>query len=219
MPNLLTGNDSANVVTGGRDDDVIYGFDPAGPQSQVTQIAAHRVASGLSAPLFAGAPPGDFERLFVVEKGGVVRIVDPVTGAARATPFLDVTSEVSRLGEKGLLGLAFHPDFATNGFFYVNLINTDGDTEIRRYRVSTDDPDVANAASASLVITIDQPEFNNHKAGWLGFGPDGYLYAALGDGGGGGDPLNNAQNVDSLLGKMLRLDVDADDFPADAARN
>jgi glucose/arabinose dehydrogenase len=122
-------------------------------------------------------------------------------------------------GEQGLLGLAFHPDYAQNGWFYVNLIRPDGDTEIRRYHVSAADPDRANVASAETVIRIAQPDFTNHKAGWLDFGPDGYLYAALGDGGSGGDPGNNAQNPNSLLGKMLRLDVDADAFPRNAARN
>ena len=122
-------------------------------------------------------------------------------------------------GEKGLLGLAFDPGFATNGYFYVNVINTSGDTEIRRYQASSSDPDQANPVSATLIIRIDQPDFSNHKAGWLGFGADGYLYASLGDGGSGGDPLNNAQNMDSLLGKILRLDVHADDFPGDATRD
>jgi glucose/arabinose dehydrogenase len=114
-----------------------------------------------------------------------------------------------------LLGLAFDPDYAQNGFFYVNLINTAGDTEIRRYQVSAN-PDVANAASAQLVIVVDQPSATNHKAGWLGFGPDRLLYAALGD---GGSNANTAQDLNSLLGKMLRLNVHADDFPADPTRN
>jgi glucose/arabinose dehydrogenase len=160
-------------------------------------------ALGLNAPLFAGAPPGDTARLFVVEKGGVIKIIDLATRQVLPTPFLTVT--VNAAGEGGLLGLAFHPNYGSNGFFYVNMINSSGDTEIRRYQVSSD-PNVANPASAMLVILIDQPPPTNHKAGWLGFGQDGFLYAALGDGGDGGA---NAQNLNSLLGKILRLDVDS----------
>jgi glucose/arabinose dehydrogenase len=160
-------------------------------------------ALGLNAPLFAGAPPGDTARLFVVEKGGVIKIIDLATRQVLPTPFLTVT--VNAAGEGGLLGLAFHPNYGSNGFFYVNMINSSGDTEIRRYQVSSD-PNVANPASAMLVILIDQPPPTNHKAGWLGFGQDGFLYAALGDGGDGGA---NAQNLNSLLGKILRLDVNS----------
>ncbi|HEX7946565.1 MAG TPA: PQQ-dependent sugar dehydrogenase, partial [Phenylobacterium sp.] len=118
-------------------------------------------------------------------------------------------------GEQGLLGMAFHPNYVTNGLFYVNLTNAAGDTEIREYH-RTD----ANHADPSgrLILTYDQP-FENHTGGWLGFGPDGMLYIASGDGGSGGDPMGNAQNVNSLLGKILRIDVNSDAFPADAARN
>ena len=130
-----------------------------------------------------------------------------------------MSAQVDDAGEQGLLGLAFHPNFAVNGFFYVNLINNSGDTEIRRYQVSTD-PNVANAASGTSLITIDQPPGqSNHKAGWMEFGPDGFLYVATGDGGGGGDPQNTGQNINSLLGKMLRLDVNGDAFAADPGRN
>jgi glucose/arabinose dehydrogenase len=216
---LIVGNDDANTLSGGAADDVIYGFDPNGLQAQVSTIAANRVASGLTQPLFATAPPGDVNRLFVVEKTGAIKILDLSTGTLRPTPFLDVSAQISAAGEGGLLGLAFDPGFAGNGFFYVNLINRSGDTEIRRYHVSSANPDVAEPASSTLVIRIDQPDFTNHKAGWLGFGRDGYLYAALGDGGGAGDPLASGQNIDSLLGKILRLDVHADAFPGDAARN
>ena len=155
-------------------------------RATASTITATRVASGLNQPLFAGAPPGDPGRLFIVEKTGLIKILDLATGQVLATPFLDVSSQILTDGERGLLGLAFDPDFASNGLFYVYLINTSGDTEIRRYHVSAN-PNVADAASATPIITIDQPAASNHKAGWLGFGPDGYLYAALGDGGGGGD--------------------------------
>ena len=174
-------------------------------------------ALGLDFPLFVTAPPGDNTRLFVVEKGGVIKIVDLATEQVLSTPFLSIT--VNAAGEGGLLGLAFHPNFSLNGFLYVNLINAAGDTEIRRYQVSAD-PNVADAASVLLIISVDQPAgLTNHKAGWLGFGQDGFLYASLGDGGGGGDPGENAENLNSLLGKILRLDVDNDGFPADATLN
>src|SRR5215470_11752515 len=135
MPNLnvIIGNDGGNVLQGTAGGDLIYGYDPNGPQSQATSILATRVATGLSQPLFATAPPGDTSRLFLVEKTGQIKILDLATGQVLATPFLDVSSQILTDGERGLLGLAFDPDFANNGLFYVNLINLSGDTEIRRY--------------------------------------------------------------------------------------
>jgi glucose/arabinose dehydrogenase len=217
MPNtLIVGNDGSNTLQGSADNDVIYGFDPNGPQSDVSSIAATRVATGLDGPLYVVSPPGDAGRLFIVEKTGLVKILDLAAQQVLATPFLDLSGQLATSGEQGLLGLAFDPDFAQNGFFYVNVINTNGDTEIRRYQLSAGDPNQANEASGTLVITIDQPDGRtNHKAGWLDFGPDGYLYAALGDGG----VSTNAQHLDSLLGKLLRIDVNGDAFPDDAARN
>jgi glucose/arabinose dehydrogenase len=217
---LIVGDDGSNTLQGSLGGDLIYGFNPDGPQGQVGLITATRVAAGLDQPLFAIAPPGDTDRLFIVEKTGEIKILDLSTNQVLATPFLDVSGEIATSGEQGLLGLAFDPDFADNGYVYVGLINTSGDTEVRRYQVSASDPNRLDPASATLVIRVDQPDnFTNHRGGWIGFGPDGYLYVALGDGGGGGDPNNNAQNIDSLLGKMLRLDVHGDDFPADPARN
>lgn len=181
--------------------------------------------ASLFTPLFLTAPPGDTSRLFVVEKDGLIKIVDPATGIVVPTPFLNLSGQIVTDGEQGLLGLAFHPDFGQNQnrFFYV-YVSVPGFSEIRRYQVSNADPNQADASTSTLVIRVDQhlpdgSSFTNHKAGWLGFGPDGFLYAALGDGGSGGDPANRAQDVGSLLGKMLRLDVNADDFPADPARN
>ncbi|HZO47266.1 MAG TPA: PQQ-dependent sugar dehydrogenase [Xanthobacteraceae bacterium] len=217
---LVVGNDGANTVVGGPGRDLIYGFDPNGPQGEVSSIAATRVATGLSQSLFVVAPPGDLDRLFIVEKGGQIKILNLASGQIQSTPFLNVSGEISTAGESGLLGLAFDADFATNKLFYVNLINASGDTEIRRYQVSSSNPNLADAASATPVISIDQPAgLSNHKGGWIGFGPDGYLYAALGDGGGAGDPFDNGQNANSLLGKILRVDVDGDAFPGDPARN
>src|SRR5262249_32036798 len=146
-----------------------YGYDPNGLQSQASAILATRVAAFFTQPLFVGAPPGDTSRLFVVEKTGAIKIIDLASGQVLATPFLDVSSEVATDGERGLLGLAFDPDFANNGFFYVNLSNkNNGNTEIRRYHVSSN-PNVADPASATPILSINQSEFNNHKGGWLGF--------------------------------------------------
>jgi len=214
----LVGDDGANRIDGTAGADLIYGFNPQGPQAEIGAITATRVAMGLPQPLFATAPPGDASRLFVVGEGGRIDILDLASGAILPQPFLDLSSQVNTEGEEGLLGLAFHPDFAANGLFYVNLINRNGDTEIRQYRVDSSG-NQADVNSQQLVLGVDQPDFTNHKGGWLQFGPDGFLYASLGDGGGTGDPNNNAQNTFSLLGKILRLDVNADLFPADPSKN
>lgn len=176
------------------------------PVPDVT-LSLTQFATGLNAPVgLYNAGPGD-DRLFVIEQAGVIRIVQS-NGAVLATPFLDISARVVSGGEQGLLGLVFHPDYATNGFFYVNYTSTG----IRRTRISrfsvTGDPDVADPASEVILLTADQP-FSNHNAGDLHFGPDGFLYIPLGDGGSGGDPSNNAQNMGLLLGKVIRIDVDS----------
>src|SRR6185295_1646658 len=135
---------------------LIYGFNPNGPQALVNSISATRVASGLTQPLFAVAPPGDTTRLFVVEKLGQIKILDLATGRMLPAPFLDLSAQVATDSEKGLLGLAFDPGFAQNGLFYVNLVNSSNETELRRYQVSTN-PNIADPASASLLISIAQP--------------------------------------------------------------
>jgi len=217
---LMTGSDAANTINGSPQADLIYGFDPNGPQGQVTSFTAHQIVTGLSLPLFVTASPTDLQDIYVVEKTGQIKIVDATSGQVVATPFLDVSSQISTAGECGLLGLAFDPNFATNGFVYVDLVNTSGNTEVRRYHVNPGNPSQVDPASATLILTVNQPAgLTNHKGGWLGFGPDGDLYVALGDGGGAGDPNNNAQNPDSLLGKMLRIDVSSDAFPADPTKN
>ncbi|MBW4521164.1 MAG: PQQ-dependent sugar dehydrogenase [Scytolyngbya sp. HA4215-MV1] len=160
--------------------------------------------SGFSQPTEIANAGDGTGRLFVVERNGHVRIVQ--NGAVLATPFLDISTQVRSQGqEQGLLGLAFAPDYASSGYFYVNYINSAGNTVIARFHVSSN-PNVANAASEEIVLTIAQP-FANHNGGKLAFGPDGYLYIGMGDGGGGGDPQNLAQNPNSLLGKILRIDV------------
>jgi hypothetical protein len=183
-------------------------------------LRLQQINVSLSFPVFATAPADGTRRLFIVERSGVIKILNLDTQQLLPNSFLDLTGQVATSGEQGLLGLAFHPNFSLNGFFYVNLINLSGDTEIRRYQVSVADPNVADPATVLRIISIDQPaNQTNHKAGWLGFGQDGFLYAALGDGGGSGDPDENAQNLNSLLGKILRLNVDNDEFQADPMRN
>lgn len=146
------------------------------------------------------------ERLFIVEQDGYIQILDADNNTL-ATPFLDIDSRVSSGGERGLLGLAFHPDYANNGYFFVNYINNNGDTQISRFSVSATDANLADPDSEVMLLTIDQP-YGNHNGGCIKFGPDGYLYIGMGDGGSGGDPQGYGQNRQSLLGKMLRIDVD-----------
>lgn len=172
--------------------------------AQPVTLNARLITDALDQPVFAVAPPAD-PRLFVVEQTGRIRIL--VDGKLTEAPFLDLSGSVSSGGEQGLLGLAFHPDYTKNGRFFVNYTDRDGDTHVVGYQVSAD-PAVADPASATELLRIDQP-YDNHNGGWLGFGPDGYLYIATGDGGSAGDPENRAQNPDELLGKILRLDVDS----------
>lgn len=178
-----------------------------------------RKFSGLSAPIFLDGRSDGSGRVFIVERAGRILIGDPATGATASAPFLDLTGGVSLAGEGGLLGFALAPDFSSSGVFYVHLTNLAGNTEIRRYRRSAADPDIADPASADLILTVDQPA-SNHNGGWIGFSPsDNNLYIALGDGGGGNDQFGNGQNVNTLLGAMLRIDPSRDDFPTDPARD
>jgi len=175
------------------------------PQAQTLtppSVTLTTFVSGLSSPL-AVRNCGD-DRLFVAEKStGLIKVLSS-TGALIGT-FLNVGSLISTGSESGLLGLAFHPDYAINGYFYINYTNTSGHTVIRRYTVSAN-PNVADSNSGLTILTITQP-YSNHNGGDLRFGPDGYLYIPTGDGGSGGDPENRSQNTTTLLGKMLRIDV------------
>jgi glucose/arabinose dehydrogenase len=164
------------------------------------------VSAGFTFPVYLTAPPTDSTRLFVVEKTGRIRIVRNDT--LLATPFLDLASLVSGRSEQGLLSMAFHPQYAANRSFYVDYTDTQGNSRIVRYQRSAANPDLADPTSATLILTVAQP-YANHNGGLIAFGPDGKLYVGLGDGGSGGDPENRAQNLDSLLGKLLRIDVDA----------
>jgi glucose/arabinose dehydrogenase len=160
--------------------------------------------TGLVNPVFLTAPAGD-SRLFIAEQRGTIRVVK--NGVLLAAPYLDLRGRLTSGGESGLLGLAFHPNFALNGFFYVQYTDLNGDSEIERYH-ATPSSDVADANSASHVLGFDQP-FANHNGGMLQFGPDGMLWIGTGDGGGAGDPQGNGQRLTTLLGKMLRIDVNA----------
>ncbi|MFC2026058.1 PQQ-dependent sugar dehydrogenase, partial [Chloroflexota bacterium] len=157
------------------------------------------------APIYLTNAGDASNRLFVIEQSGVIRII--VDGTRYPTPFLDIRERVgSRASEQGLLGLAFHPDYPHTGLFYVNYTDLNGDTVMASYRVSDKDADIANPDSEVQLLVIPQP-YGNHNGGAVMFGPDGYLYLGLGDGGSGGDPQGNAQNLDSLLGTVLRLDI------------
>ena len=144
-------------------------------------------------------------RLFVAEQGGAVYVL--TGGTVTSTPFLDISDQVSNGGEQGLLGLAFHPGFPTDNRVFVDYTNVAGDTVVSSFAVDPGSPDVVVPRSEVVVLTVEQP-YANHNGGGIGFGPDGYLYIALGDGGSGGDPHNNGQRLDTLLGKILRIDVD-----------
>lgn len=172
------------------------------PRPAPAGYAAVLVASGLSQPVALVAPPGDTARCFVAEKTGTVRIVKG--GQLLARPFLDIRDRVSAGSEQGLLDLAFHPQYASNGRFYVDYTDRSGDTHVVEFTVSAN-PDSASAAEREI-LAVSQP-YSNHNGGQLAFGPDGYLYVALGDGGSGGDPQGNGQNLGTLLGKILRIDV------------
>lgn len=215
---VISGGEGGDVLNGGGGDDVIYGFGVS-DVSGGAMIHATRVASGFSRPVFAVSPPGEPDRLFIIEQHtGQIKILDLGSGAVLPTPFLDVpANELSTASEQGLLGLAFDPNYATNGVYYVNLTNAAGATEVWRYARGAD-LDFSSTAR-ELIITYSGTAATNHNGGWIGFGPDGMLFIAQGDGGSGNDPLNNAQNINSLFGKILRLDVSGDDFPGDATRN
>jgi glucose/arabinose dehydrogenase len=165
------------------------------------------VADGFEAPVGISHAGDGTGRLFVVEQTGAIRIMDGETVVDE--PFLDVGEAIVAGGEQGLLGLAFHPDYRRNGRFFINYTDVNGDTVVAEVRTS-DDPNRAEERSVRPLLQIDQP-FSNHNGGQLAFGPDGYLYIGTGDGGSGGDPQDNGQNTEALLGKLLRIDVNSDD--------
>ncbi len=209
----IVGVDQAGLVTGLATGQAMVTGTSEGQEGQASVTVAvgqpvdptlELVATGLSSPVFATAPSGDTERLFVVERGGLVRIIR--NDNLLTMPFLDVQSIILSGRERGLLSMAFHPDYSQNGEFFVNYTDPSGDTRVVRYRVSAD-PDMADPGSAELIIAIEQP-FSNHNGGQLAFGPDGMLYVGMGDGGSGGDPLGHGQDLGTLLGSILRIDID-----------
>jgi glucose/arabinose dehydrogenase len=178
-----------------------------------------RVGTGFASPLFLTPIPDGSGRLLVVEQGGLIRILNPATGAIAATPFANLSSQISAGGERGLLGLALAPDFLATGTFYVHLTNVQGNIEIRRYRTLPGTLDQADPSTSDVILTVPHANFSNHNGGWIAFGPDGMLYVGIGDGGSSGDPSNNAQNVNVHLGKLLRIDPRSDAFPGDPLRD
>jgi glucose/arabinose dehydrogenase len=180
--------------------------DPQPPINTELELQLQQVATGLSGPVYVTSPPGD-ARLFIVEQPGRIRIVQ--NGQLMTQPFLDIISRVGSGGERGMLSVAFHPQYSANGFFYVYFTATNGDIRIERFRVSSN-PNVADPASSKLILGVPHPR-GNHNGGLALFGPDGMLYLGLGDGGGGGDPDRNGQNANTLLGALLRIDVNTGD--------
>ena len=176
---------------------------PPLPQSESLRLQS--ITTSLSSPVFMTAPANDTTRLFIVEQGGLIRIFDLTTNLLLATPFLNISGIISFSGERGLLGMAFDSQYDTNRQFYVFYTNTSGDIVIARYLRNATNPNLADSAPATPLLTVAHPTFANHNGGMLAFGPDGCLYAGIGDGGSGGDPNNNGQNQFSLLGKLLRL--------------
>jgi len=176
-------------------------FSPAGA---IAGVAIKEVLTLPSIPTYIVSPPAD-DRLFIVQRNGAIRIL--AHGKLLPDFFLDLTGKITEEGEGGLLSMAFHPRYAENGLFFVNYTDTEGDTVVARYKRSAADPNRADPASAVRLLFIDQP-YSNHNGGQLQFGPDGYLYVGMGDGGSAGDPACFAQRRVNLLGKMLRIDVD-----------
>jgi glucose/arabinose dehydrogenase len=169
-------------------------------------IELRTVVEGLEQPLLVTNARDGSDRQFIVEQVGRIRIVRD--GELLAEPFLDVSEFITAGGEQGLLGLAFHPEYRANGRFFINYTDLEGDTVVAEYQGDSAETDVASPDSARILLRVDQP-YANHNGGALAFGPDGYLYIALGDGGSGGDPHNNGQRLDTMLGKLLRIDVDS----------
>jgi glucose/arabinose dehydrogenase len=184
---------------------------PEVPPGPMPDLALEEVAAGLAKPIGISHAGDGSGRLFIVEQAGLIKIWKE--GNLLPQPFLDIRSIIqSRGGEQGLLAVAFHPRYRENGLFFVNYTALPaGATHVARYRVSRDNSDRADADSGVVLLRIDQP-FSNHNGGDLKFGPDGYLYVSVGDGGSAGDPRGYAQNRESLLGKLLRIDIDAETY-------
>jgi uncharacterized repeat protein (TIGR03806 family) len=183
-------------------------FPTTAPQPGQISIVEAFPNLNFSSPLFLTFAPGDNTRIFVVEQQGTIQVFSSNPATSTKKTFLNITSKVDAGGEMGLLGLAFDPSYGSNGYFYVyysaSKSGVDHESIIARYQVSASDPDAANANSETILLRFDQP-YSNHNGGWIGFGPDGYLYVCSGDGGSGGDPEENAQDLTTVLGKVLRI--------------
>lgn len=218
----VSGGGGGDRLSGGLGNDVLFGAGPRDVNVGSANITVTPVGEDLGRAVYATSAPGDPDRLYVVEqRTGRVMILDPETGAVASEPFLDIPDDTLATGsEQGLLGLAFDPDYASNGRFYVTLTRADGDVELRSYTRSAGDPDLADAASGDTLLVIDRDNGGRtHNGGWIGFGPDGMLYMGVGDEGLTGDPANNAQNIGELWGKMLRIDTSGDSYPANPNRD
>lgn len=206
LPIVVTLSSGTNAAA----QNVCTGVSPVLNTNLTRVTVASGMTGGTSGPLFVTAPPGDVKRIFIVLQNGIIRQLLRGDGETAHTVFMDIDARVGSFGdEQGLLGLAFSPNFATDGFFYVNYTRNDGATIISRFKTIDGTPDtVGDPASETILLRIAQPS-SNHNGGWLGFGPDGFLYIGQGDGGGSGDAhgvCGNGQEKAALLGKLLRID-------------
>lgn len=163
-----------------------------------------------SRPVGIYSPNDGSEKLFILEKGVTIQIIENNKNVSSKHLFLDITDQISDVGEQGLLGLAFHPNFTENNYFYVDYTDINGDTIVSRFTLNSTDKSIANKTSEYIILIVDQPA-NNHNGGQIAFGSDGYLYISLGDGGGADDTYGNAQNKSTLLGSLLRIDINSED--------
>lgn len=214
----LAGGDGSDVLFGGDGNDLLYGHSRADRNQATGYIDVRTIATIGDGAVQVVTAPGDDGFLYGLTKDdGVIYRINEQTGAK--TRFLDIPdSEIGKGGERGVLGLAFHPDYASNGRFFVYMTNADGDIEVREYARSSN-PRKADPDLVQTILTIPHPDHNNHNGGSMAFGPNGYLYIGTGDGGGAGDVDGNAQNLNVLLGKILRIDINGDDFKSNPNRN
>jgi Ca2+-binding RTX toxin-like protein len=216
---VIKGDNGSNSLLGGEADEIIYGFTAhaAGSTISATKIASYTPTPTTSAvPLAITAAPNDPDHLFIVDRRGMVKVMDLAAGKMHSSNFMDLSSEIPVSGEQGMLGFAFDPNHEENGRVYVYMSTHSGDVEIRRYTTSADNPYAVDPDSKHVVKKIDFPEgTTRHRAGWMDFGPDGNLYVTVGDATNGA----NAQRLTNPFGKVLRIDVNGDDFPDDPDRN